>query len=127
MLCLERPDPETGQMARILHYRADASSVTPGDRVTVHWEVEGGEMVLLEVYDTASVQQAQESTATEVPAVRLYETLPLAGTLTVVLPEDLADGARIVFWVAGRGPTGSPVAMYKRLAFAVLDLPRRHR
>lgn len=127
MLCLERPDPETGQTARMFDYRADASSVTPGDRVTFHWEAEGGEMVLLEVYDTASVQQAQESTATEVPAVRLYETLPLVGTLTVVMPEDLAGGARIVFWVAGRGPIGSPVVMYKRLAFAVLDLPRQER
>jgi hypothetical protein len=127
MLCLERPDPETGQTARMLDYRADARSVTPGDRVTVHWEAEGGEMVLLEVYDTASVQRAQESYATTVPPVRFYEKLPLAGTLTVVMPEDLAGGARIVFWVAGRGPIGSPVVMYKRLAFAVLDLPRQDR
>ncbi len=114
-------------MARMLDYRADAGSVAPGDRVTVHWNADGGEMVLLEVYDTASVQQAQELKATAVPAVRLYENLPLNGSQTVVLPEDLAGGARFVFWVAGRGPIGSPVVMYKHLAFAVLDLARQDR
>ena len=66
----------------------------------------------------------QESNATTIPAVGLYENLSLTGAHTVVMPSDLVGGARIVFWVAGRGPAGSPVVMYKRLAFAVLDLPR---
>ena len=82
-------------------------------------------MVLLEVYDMASVQHAQESNATSIPIVGLYDSLPLTGSHTVVMPEDLAGGARIVLWVADRGPVGSPVVMYKRLAFAVIDLPRQ--
>lgn len=125
MLCLERHDPESGQMARILGYHADVSSVAPGDRVTFRWDADGGEMVLLEIYDMASIQHAQESNATTVPVVRLYENLPLAGSHTVLMPEDLAGGARVVFWVAGRGPAGSPVTMYKRLAYGVIDLPRQ--
>jgi Tol biopolymer transport system component len=125
MLCLEWDNPEDGQMARLLDYHTDASSVAPGDRVTLRWDADGGEMVLLEVYDMASVQHAQESYATSVPVVGLYDNLPLTGDHTVLMPEDLADGARIVLWVADRGPTGSPVAMYKRLAFAVIDLPRQ--
>ena len=125
MLCLEWGNPENGQLARLLDYHTDASSVAPGDRVTFRWDAEGGEMVLLEIYDMASIQHAQESNATTVPVVRLYENLPVAGSHTVLMPEDLADGARIVLWVADRGPTGSPVAMYKRLAFAVIDLPRQ--
>jgi hypothetical protein len=125
MLCLEWGNPENGQLARLLDYHTDASSVAPGDRVTLDWDAEGGEMVLLEVYDMASVQHARESYATSVPVVELYDNLPLTGDHTVLMPEDLADGARIVLWVADRGPTGSPVAMYKRLAFAVIDLPRQ--
>jgi hypothetical protein len=112
-------------MARMLGYHADASSVAPGDKVTFRWDADGGEMVLLEIYDTVSVQRAQESNATSAPVLNLYENLPLTGTQTVLVPEDLVGGARIVFWVAGRGPAGSPVAMYKRLAFAVIDLPRQ--
>jgi hypothetical protein len=107
----------------MLGYHADVSSVAPGNSVTLRWDAEGGEMVLLEIYDMASVQHAQESNATTVPIVRLYENLPVAGSHTVLVPEDLAGGARVVFWVAGRGPAGSPVTMYKRLAYAVIDLP----
>lgn len=125
LLCLERHDPESGQMARMLGYHADVSSVAPGDRVTFRWDADGGEMVLLEIYDTVSVQRALESNATSVPIVRLYDSLPLTGTHTVLMPDDLAGGARIVFWVADRGPAGSAVVMYKRLAFGVIDLPRQ--
>jgi hypothetical protein len=125
MLCLERLDPESGQTARLLDYRADAGSVAPGDRVTFHWDAAGGAIVLLEIYDMTTVQHAQESNAPSVPVVRLYDNLPLTGAHTIHVPEDLAGGARIVLWVADRGPTGSPVAMYKRLAFAVIDLPRQ--
>jgi hypothetical protein len=82
-------------------------------------------MVLLEIYDMASVQQAQEGNATSVPVVGLYDNLPLVGSQTILMPGDLVGGARIVLWVADRGPTASPVVMYKRLAFAVLDLPRQ--
>jgi Tol biopolymer transport system component len=125
MLCLERHDPESGRIARMLGYHADVSSVAPGNSVTLRWDAEGGEMVLLEVYDMASVQHAQESNATSIPIVGLYDSLPLTGSHTVVMPEDLAGGARILFWVAARGPVGSPVVMYKRLAFAVIDLARQ--
>ncbi len=125
MLCLERQDPESGQLARMLGYRADISSVSPGDGVTFHWEASGGKMVLLEIYDTATIQQARESNATSVPVAGLHENLPLSGSQTVQMPEDLVGGARAVLWVADRGPTGSSVAMYKRLAFAVIDLPRQ--
>ena len=125
MLCLEHHDPESGEVARMLGYHADVSSVAPGDRVTLSWEADGGEMVLLEIYDAASLQQTRESNASSAPVAGLCENMSLTGTHTVLMPDDLAGGARIVLWVADRGPTGSPVAIYKRLAFAVIDLPRQ--
>ena len=112
-------------MARRLGYHADISSVAPGKGVTFRWDADGGERVLLEIYDMASIQHAQESNATTIPIARLYENLPLAGAHTVLMPEDLAGGARVVFWVADRGPAGSPVTIYRRLAFAAKDLPHQ--
>ena len=124
MLCLERPDPESGLVARILSYGADPGSVAPGEKVTIRWDAEGGEMVLLEVYDSASIQNSQKVGATSVPLAVLQENLPLTGTQSVLIPEDMAGDARIILWVVDRGPAGSAVAMYKRLAFAIVDLPR---
>lgn len=123
MVCPVRHDPETGNLARILDYGTDDGACAPGDRITVHWEAEGGEMVLLELYDTASIGQAREGEATSVPTVGFYDHLPLAGQETLTLPQDLAGGVRIVLWVANGGPPASPVVMYEHLAFVVLDLP----
>jgi hypothetical protein len=126
MLCLQRRDPESGEVARILDYHADADSFAPGGEVTVGWQADGGQMMLLEIYDSALVGEAKGGAATSVPALRFYDDLPLSGTRTVAMPEELENDARIVFWVASRRAAGSPVVMYKRLAFAVLDLPRQH-
>ena len=126
MLCLQRRDPDSGEEAQILDYHADADSFTPGQEVTVSWQADGGQMMLLEIYDSALVAEAKEGGATSVPVVRFYDALPLSGTYSVAMPEELEAGARIVFWVASRGAAGSPVVMYKRLAFAVLDLPCQH-
>jgi hypothetical protein len=125
MLCLERHDPESGQVARMRSYETDANLVAPGDMVTLRWGAEGGKVVLLEVYDWASIRQAQESDAPTVPPAILLQDLPLTGTHTVQMPDDLTGGARIVIWVADYGPPGSPVTMFKRLAFAIMDLPMR--
>jgi hypothetical protein len=127
MLCLQRRDPESGEVARILDYYADADSFSPGEEVTVSWQAEGGQMMLLEIYDSSLVTAAKEGGAASVPFLSLFENLPLTGEHAVAMPEDLVGDVRIVLWVASRGPAGSPVVMYKRLAFAVLDLPQRAR
>jgi hypothetical protein len=127
MLCLQRRDPESGEVARILDYYADDDSFSPGEEVTVGWQADGGQMMLLEIYDSSQVRAAKEGRAASVPLLSLFENLPLTGEHTVAMPEDLVGDVRLVFWVASRGPVGSPVVMHKRLAFAVLDLPQRAR
>ena len=126
MLCLEKRDPQTGDVARILEYHASAGSFAPGEEVAFSWRVTGGDMVLLGIHDTAAIGEARASSTEWVPVLALHDYLPTAGSRILTLPNGIRGGARIVMWVASRGPGGSSVVRYRRLAYAVLDLPRKH-
>ena len=82
-------------------------------------------MVLIEIYDSATVEGG--GSAQPIPPVGLHHDLPTTGRLSTQIPGDLTGGVRIVFWVADRGPSGSPVVMYKHLGWTLMDLPRRDR
>ena len=125
MLCLEKRDPLTGDVARMLEYHASAGSFVPGDEVTFSWRARGGDVVLLEIYDSDAIEQARHTGAEWVPILALHDYLPTSGSCILALPKGIRGGARIVLWVASRGPAGSSVVRHRRLAYAVLDIPRR--
>jgi hypothetical protein len=106
------PDNPPLATARILSFTVSPQQAAPGGAITVNWNVENAELVLLEAYTDGSA----------VP-FNLIQELPTAGSASLTVPSTVVSEVRVVIWGAYHRRGYSPVTMYERVVHSSLTIP----
>lgn len=89
-----------------------------GDLYGLSWNIVGSRQALIEVYD----RNALVPGLNDYPALQTFTDLPPSGTLNIILPDTLSNGARLVLWAyENEGNIGGGLLHYT--AYVVQDIP----
>jgi hypothetical protein len=88
----------------ILAFSATPDPVTAGGTVTLNWQAQGTDSVLIELYPAGS----------HIPT-QIIANLPLVGSTTVTVPTGFTSGARFVLWGVNRSQHPVPVTLWARI------------
>ncbi|MBZ0301032.1 MAG: hypothetical protein K8J31_14890 [Anaerolineae bacterium] len=99
----------------VLAFTASPDPADLGGPLTLNWQVQGTDRVLIEVYPAGS---------SRIP-VQLIQDLPLVGSTTVTIPASFSSGAHVVLWGVDRSPRPVPVTMWARRVSQSLTIGTR--
>ncbi|GAB4513573.1 MAG: hypothetical protein OHK0046_14420 [Anaerolineae bacterium] len=119
--CNAAVDTETGERVFIRTFGASTDRAAPNDTLTLNWDVDGADTVLVEMYHLAEVRASEATTPATAYAV--FTDLAAEGVLSVRIPEALTQGARFVLWgTRVDAEAVSPAPNTRRVAYAIVDV-----
>ncbi len=96
--------------ARIVSFTVQPNLVTPGGMLSIFWDVEGVELVMLEVTGAQGGDY-----------IGALQDLPLEGSTTMTVPYHIQDNIRAVIWGANRIRSGGNT-MFERVVQSTLTI-----
>jgi hypothetical protein len=107
-----RLETPPGTPPAILGFNATPDPVVRGEHVTLSWRIQGTELALIEVYDKTDRQNV----------LQVIQDLPLIGTTTVRIPDDVIGGVRFVLWGVNRSRHRVLVTMWEHVVQSELSV-----